>query len=49
MCRRDQIQGIGLLAFGLGLLVACWFESRFWQICFGVCLLGAGFLILLKK
>ncbi len=49
MCRREQLWGIGLLALGIGLLVGCWVETQFWRICFGVCFLGAGFLILQKK
>lgn len=49
MCRRNQLLGIGLLVFGLGLLVACWFESEFVRNCFGVILIAAGVLILQKK
>lgn len=49
MCRRDQLLGIGLLALGVGLLLACWIETLFWQICFGACACGSGILILQKK
>lgn len=49
MCRRDQIHGLALLAFGAGLLLGCWIGSMFWRICLGICAVGGGCLILLKK
>ena len=49
MCRRDQIRGTAILAFGVGLLVSCWFETFFWKVCFGICMIGVGLLILGKK
>lgn len=49
MCRRNQLLGIALLAFGLGLLVCCWFESGFVRNCLGIGLLAAGILFLQKK
>lgn len=49
MCRREQLRGVLMLGGGLGLLLGCWMESSFWQICFGICLLGCGVLTMVKK
>ncbi len=49
MCRRDQLLGVGLAAFGLGLLAAGWIESTFLRWVWGVGLVIAGILILQKK
>ena len=49
MCRRDQLLGIGLLAFGLGLLAAGWVETNFLRWVLGIGLAAAGILLLQKK
>ena len=49
MCRKNQLWGMAVLAFGLGLVVGCWLESELARICCGFGLLVAGFLILQKK
>lgn len=49
MCRRNLLLGLGLLAFGLGLLAGCWLESEFVRNCIGVGLLATGVLILQRK
>ncbi len=49
MCRKDQLRGLALLGFGLGLLASVWIDSHFWQVCFGILALGAGVLVLAKK
>lgn len=49
MCRRNQLLGLGMLVFGLGLLVGCWFETEFVRNCIGVGLVAAGVLCLQKK
>ncbi|MBQ9762401.1 MAG: hypothetical protein IJV82_04915 [Oscillospiraceae bacterium] len=49
MCRRDQILGIALLAFGLGLLVGSWIDTHFWRVFFGIGLTAGGVLVLVKK
>lgn len=49
MCRRNQLLGLGILAFGLGLLVGCWLESVFVRNCLGIILLAAGVLVMQKK
>ncbi len=49
MCRRNQLLGLAALAFGLGLLVGCWFESEFIRNCWGVVLIVAGIFIVQKK
>ena len=41
--------GIAALAFGVGLLVCCWFESDFVRNCLGIGLVAAGIFILQKK
>ncbi len=42
MCRRNQLCGSVLVAFGLGLLVGCWLESGFFcfMVGFGIICLG---------
>lgn len=49
MCRRNQLLGLGLLTFGLGLLVGCWLSSEFVRNCFGVVFMASGILVLQKK
>ena len=49
MCRKNQLLGIAVLAFGLGLMVACWMASEFVRNCLGFLLIGLGVLILQKK
>ena len=49
MCRRNQLLGCAVLAFGCGLLVCCWLESELLRIVFGIGLLVAGFCLLQKK
>ena len=49
MCRKNQLWGLAVLAFGLGLWVGCWLKSEAAQICFGFVLVAAGFLVLQKK
>lgn len=49
MCRRNQLIGLTVLGFGLGLLIGCWLESGFIRIFFAVIALLAGLLLLQKK
>lgn len=49
MCRKNQLWGIAVLAFGLGLMVGCWLESEFVRNCFGFGMIAVGVLILQKK
>lgn len=49
MCRNNQLWGLAVLTFGLGLLLGCWMESNLAQICFGLALMAGGFLMLEKK
>lgn len=49
MCRREQLRGLVMLGVGIGLLLGCWMESSFWQVCIGICLLGGGVLVLIRK
>lgn len=49
MCRRNLLLGLGLLAFGFGLMVACWLESEFVRSCIGLGLIALGVLVLQKK
>ena len=37
MCRYSVLRGVGLIAFGVGLLVGCSMDSGFW-----CCALGLG-------
>ena len=49
MCRKNQLWGIAILAFGLGLLVGCWMESEFVRNLLGIGLIAVGVLFLQKK
>lgn len=49
MCRRNQLLGVALAGFGLGLLAACFFESGFFCCCVGITILLVGFAFLKKK
>jgi len=49
MCRKNLLLGLGLLAFGLGLLVGCWIENEFVRNCIGVGLIACGVLTLQRK
>lgn len=49
MCRRNQLLGMGILGFGLGLLAACFFESGFFCGCMGVAAICFGLVMLKKK
>lgn len=49
MCRRNQLLGVLAAGVGLGLLLACCFESPFFCGCVGFGLLGAGVFLLQKK
>lgn len=49
MCRKNQIWGIAVLAFGLGVMVGCWVEPAFVRNLIGIGLIAGGILILQKK
>ena len=49
MCRRNQMLGLGLLGFGVGLLVASFFESGFFCGCLGLMIMVVGVICLQKK
>ena len=49
MCRRKQMFGVALLGFGVGLLVASFFESGFFCGCLGLMIMVAGVVCLQKK
>lgn len=49
MCRKNQLWGLALLTFGLGLLIGCWLKSEVVQICFGFVLVAGGFLVFQKR
>lgn len=49
MCRRNQLLGVALAAFGLGLLVAGFFESAFFCGCVGIGSIVVGIVFLQKK
>ena len=49
MCRRNQIFGVAMAGFGLGLLVAGFFDSVFFCGCLGFGIAVVGILVVLKK
>ena len=49
MCRKNQLYGCGLIAFGLGLLLGDCFSSEFAGFCVGVALVGVGLWCVSKK
>ena len=49
MCRRNQLWGLVILAFGFGLLVGCWLESELVRNCCGIGLMAVGLLVVQKK
>ena len=46
MCRQNQLWGLALIAFGVGILLGAWLERCFFTTCFavGVGVVGFGFL-----
>lgn len=46
MCRRRERNGIGLIAFGAGLILGVWIGSWFWCGLGGAALICLGFSIL---
>ena len=49
MCRKNQLCGMALLGFGLGLLRASFFESALVCGCLGLIGMAVGIVILQKK
>lgn len=49
MCRRNQLLGVGLLSFGLGLLSVVWIETEFLRWVLGIGLIVAGLALVQKK
>ena len=43
MCRRNQLLGCGMSAFGLGLVIGIWLEGGFLPCCLGLGLMLFGF------
>lgn len=49
MCRKNQLLGVAVAAFGLGLLIGCFFESGFFCGCVGIALTVAGVVLMKRK
>ncbi len=49
MCRRNQLLGCVLLAFGLGTLFGYWLGQGFLCMCIGCGMLALGFCVLKRK
>lgn len=49
MCRRNQLLAVGLLSFGLGLLVVVWIEAELLRWLLGIGLVTAGLALLKQK
>ena len=49
MCRKNQLCGCAVMAFGVGVLLGLWIEGGFFAHCFGIGMLLLGFCIGRKK
>lgn len=49
MCRKNQLRGWAVLAFGLGLLIGNGLESAFFCLCSGIGLIIFGFCLCRRK
>jgi len=49
MCRKNQLCGCALMAFGFGLLVGCCLESTFFCCCVGLGIMALGLWCNTKK
>lgn len=49
MCRYNFLWGGMLLAFGLGVLIGLWLEGGFFCFCFGILMMGMGYLVMKNK
>ena len=49
MCRRNQLLGVAAVGVGIGMLLACFFESGFFCCCAGIGLVITGVLVLPKR
>ena len=49
MCRRNQLLGFALMAFGIGLLMGCFIESSFLGGCLGIGAMSVGIAVIQKK
>lgn len=49
MCRRNQLLGVALFSFGVGLLAAGWIDTKFMRWVLGIGAAVAGILLLQKK
>ena len=49
MCRYSILRGVGLMTFGVGLLIGCGMESGFWCCVLGIGAIISGIIFLQKK
>lgn len=49
MCRKNQLLGVALMAFGLGLFIATFFESALFCGCLGFGVVAVGVVVTQKK
>ena len=49
VCRKNQLLGVALMAFGLGLLLATFFESGLFCGCLGFGVAAVGIVVLQKR
>ena len=49
MCRRNQLCGLGMLCFGIGLLIGLWVNCGFLAHCIGFGCVICGCCLLKKK
>lgn len=49
MCRRNQLIGCALLAFGLGILIGSYTQTGFITLCLGIGIIAGGFWMLCRN
>lgn len=49
MCRQNQLWGLTLIAFGVGVLVGTWIAGAFFAHCMGIGLIFVGVCVVRRK
>ena len=49
MCRQNQLLGVAILGFGLGMLIGIWLDGGFFGHCFALGMAVCGLCMLRRK